>query len=141
MPLKFRASRRTSGGPCPAEDRVSSAPPPSRWAATSRAFSGRLTHRASAIAATAAAARTASPTAASQAHRTPTRSSSSAEDRDSTTAPTTVFPLSPNTGTVTRSRSSTLVSTTVRPCRTEVRVAAGIAASAPVPVTTRRPAL
>ena len=142
MPLKLRASRRTSGGPCPAADRVSSAPPPSRWAAASRELSGRLTHRASAIAATAAAASPARATAASQVHRTLTCSSSSWDDLDSTTAPTTELPSSPGTGAVTRSRSSTLLSTTVRPRSADVSAAAGTAAAAPpVPVTRRRPAL
>src|SRR6185437_8005274 len=57
---------------------------------------------------------------------------------DSTTTPTAVPPVSPVTGTTTRSRSSAGVSTTVRPRSAAARVAPGTPRSGPpVPATTR----
>src|SRR4029077_15088370 len=138
--LKLRASLRTSGGPLPAADLVFSAPLPSCWAAASSSLSGRLTQRASAIAPAAAAASPASATAASQVHITLTRSSSSSADRDSRTTPRTVWPVSPITGTTTRSRSSAGVSTTVRPRSAAARVAPGTPRSGPPVPATPRPA-
>ncbi len=107
MVLKLAASLRTSLGPAPSGERVSSAPSPSRWAAASSRLRGRLTQRASAVAIKAAASRPASDTAPSESQRTAIRWASGAVGRESATTPT-VEPLSSSTtGARTSSRSST----------------------------------
>ncbi len=109
MVLNVRASRRTSGGPCPVGERVSSAPPPSFCAAMSRSDSGRLTHRASMTAKMAAASRPTAATPISQVQSMRRRSSSSPVGRASTSAPAG-WPLTvPSTLKVTRSSPPVLV--------------------------------
>ena len=142
MVLKFRATRRTSGGPCPAGDRVSRVPPPSRCAASSSALRGRLTQRASAAAATVAAASPATATKPSHIHSVRRRWSSPAVERDSTTAPTIPSPSSLRTGTTIRNRSPTRAVSVTVPSRapsTRARAAAPTVIPAPPFPATRWP--